>query len=206
MIKSENSIHERALVAPLESQLPKWWLHTDVDSWLWGKARPIKISRALIENNLSQFRRYGETGTAGATVSSETGGPLGPAYLLNYRQALLYCQISKAPRAADVREMLIRKFTNYSDGKLVPATSDAVVTGDSWARVENALTALTATVTATSATVHQRCVALSSGFRSDVGEINRLPDEANQRLAELDDRVAALEKRARRQVKRGGIG
>jgi hypothetical protein len=99
---------------------------TEIDRWLWdGKERDASQSRRLIERNAEEFQRYGEFPVTVAGNPGSQGGRPSMAYLLNFQQALCYCQLSEAPRAADVREALNRAFTKLKDGELVPVTSDA---------------------------------------------------------------------------------
>jgi len=61
--------------------------------------------RELIDRNRTEFEQFWElTPTAGGN-SGPTGGRPSIVYLLNFKQALCYCQLSQAPRAVDVREV-----------------------------------------------------------------------------------------------------
>lgn len=75
--------------------------------------------RELIERNSEELKRYG-----GLPCHRANPGPLGgrpsEEYFLNEPQALLICMRSETPRAADVREELIRVFVAYRHGYLVP--------------------------------------------------------------------------------------
>ena len=87
--------------------------------------RPRDI-RQLIERNRDELSRYG-----GLRHDTANPGPLGGRpgveYWLNEAQAILLCMKSDAPRAADVREDIIRVFQAWRHGRLVPG---APVTAD----------------------------------------------------------------------------
>lgn len=81
--------------------------------------------RKLVKNNLTELSRYGEiraTVTRNGKINELTGaGPGAPAtvYMLNEQQALLMCMFSNTPKAADVREAVIKAYVEWRRG---PAT------------------------------------------------------------------------------------
>lgn len=86
-----------------------------------GLARPRAILQT-IERNLSEVKRYGSLPQS--VANSGVGRP-GTDYLLNRMQALAVCQLSEAPRAPEVREVLVRVFDGVVSGSLVSAQSVA---------------------------------------------------------------------------------
>jgi hypothetical protein len=81
-----------------------------------GMERPSNV-RVLIERHLPEMERFGVCTTAVQT-SGVKGGRPSTGYLLNEEQALLVATLSRAPRAADVREALIRTFVAWRRGRL----------------------------------------------------------------------------------------
>lgn len=87
-----------------------------------------RVIRELIERNVVELERYGGLPCHTANHGVQGGRP-GREYWLNEAQALLICIKSEAPRAADVREEIIKVFLAWRHGHLVPAspiTLDAV--------------------------------------------------------------------------------
>jgi ribosomal protein S18 acetylase RimI-like enzyme len=87
-----------------------------------GFERPRKV-RELIEANLQEINAFGCAPRRGAHIEIE--GPNGgfrkqevQEYWLNEPQALYIAQVSDAPRADDVRVMLIRAFMASRCGRL----------------------------------------------------------------------------------------
>lgn len=80
----------------------------------------LRDVRKLIERNLEELQRFGICATVAQNHSGGRGRP-GIEYWLNEEQALLIATLSNAPRAADVREMLIRTFMAWKRGELRPA-------------------------------------------------------------------------------------
>lgn len=77
---------------------------------------PRFIRKDLIVPNMEELRRYGDL----RAVPSNPGKPGRPAmrYYLNREQAILVAVLSRVPKAADVREEIIKVFTAYQDGHL----------------------------------------------------------------------------------------
>lgn len=182
-----NSDIDSALLASFEGHGRRGWLHTEIDRWLWdGKDRKPADSRRLIEDNREEFHRYGELVAPEATNSGRPGRPA-IAYLLNFGHALLYCTLSEAPRAADVREALIRTFQKHTTGELVPVSSDAVIQSTRWDRMTEAITALAVTV--------------DRGFQTvgtEIGELRGAITAQGDRIDGLSERVDRMEARKRR--------
>lgn len=78
-----------------------------------GLSRPRDI-RKLIERNLPELQRFGGC----ATVARPVSGNVVNEYWLNEEQALLVATLSQAPRAPEVRAMLIRTFVAWRRGHL----------------------------------------------------------------------------------------
>jgi hypothetical protein len=78
--------------------------------------RPRNI-RNLIERNLPELERYGIC-FAVKQIHEAAGRP-GTEYFLTFEQALCIGALSKAPRAPDLREMLIKAFTARKRGEMV---------------------------------------------------------------------------------------
>lgn len=78
---------------------------------------PRFIRKNLIEPNIDELRRYGNL----SAINSNSGKPGRPAlrYYLNREQASLVSVFSRVPKAADVREEIIKVFSAYQDGHLV---------------------------------------------------------------------------------------
>lgn len=83
-----------------------------------GFERPRDI-RKLIERNMVEILRFGVCATVAQTPSLLGGRP-GKEYWLNEEQALLIATLSDAPRAAEVRHMLIKVFVAWRRGQLPP--------------------------------------------------------------------------------------
>ncbi|PZU17835.1 MAG: hypothetical protein DI589_25565 [Shinella sp.] len=85
-----------------------------------GFERPRKI-RELIVRSMSELTRFGTC----ATVAHVVRGNQVTEFWLNEEQALLIATISDAPRAAEVRHMLIKLFVGWRRGQLPPAPQGA---------------------------------------------------------------------------------
>lgn len=74
--------------------------------------------RELIARNRDELEAYGGLPCRTANPG-KLGGRPGKAYWLNEGQALVICALSRTPRAAAVRKLLIDVFMAYRQGKLV---------------------------------------------------------------------------------------
>lgn len=74
--------------------------------------------RRLIERNRDELEMHGEVYVT-ATQTSLKGGRPGKAYYLNEGQALVICALSRTPKAAEVRKLLIDVFMAWRRGKTV---------------------------------------------------------------------------------------
>lgn len=88
-------------------------LDTDLAERL-GLSRPTNIRSDLIEPNRAELEGFGHL--QAVTAKSSGRGRPGTAYYLNEEQALLVAILSKAPRAAEVRSMVIRTFVAVRRG------------------------------------------------------------------------------------------
>jgi len=94
-----------------------------------GLERPRDL-RKLVERNRAEVERFGPVEQR-ATVARYEIRPgvwaeqTADEFWLNEGQALLVATLSRAPRSADVREMLIRVFMEARRGTLAPAAVDA---------------------------------------------------------------------------------
>jgi hypothetical protein len=94
-------------------------LDTDIGERL-GMARPTNI-RGVIEASREELERFGPLHTARAMVDIGSGAKRETtAYYLNEEQSLLVSIKSTAPRAAEVRHMLIKVFTAWRRGQGAP--------------------------------------------------------------------------------------
>jgi hypothetical protein len=186
---------DTAIVASFEESGRRGWLHTAIDRWLWdGRERKPAKSIELIERNLAEFERYGGVPFVSTPFQTAGGIQTVRAALLSFGQSLLYCTLSEAPRAADVREALIRTFTRYTNGELVPVTTDAAIQSASWDRMTEAISGLAATV--------------DRGFQSvgrEVGQLREEVSNTNARIDVLADRVGSIEARTRKEPKPGDV-
>ena len=83
-----------------------------------GFERPRNI-RNLIERNKAEIEAFGVCFAVKQT-SGVKGGRPSQEYWLNEEQSLLVATLSNAPKAAEVRSMLIRTFVAYRCGQLEP--------------------------------------------------------------------------------------
>lgn len=74
--------------------------------------------RVVIANNRDELEAYGSLRVETANPGAQGGRP-GKAYYLNEGQALVICALSRTPKAAQVRKLLIDVFMAYRQGKLV---------------------------------------------------------------------------------------
>lgn len=89
-----------------------------------GFARPRDI-RKIIDRNLPEIERFGFCATVAQNHEGGRGRPTAE-YLLNEEQALLVAVLSNAPRAPEVRAMLIKVFVAWRRGHLAAAPSPAL--------------------------------------------------------------------------------
>lgn len=89
-----------------------------------GMAQPLSI-RQLIDINRAELERYGLLHTS---HDSRTGKDLqaGSSYYLNEPQALLLCILSRAERAADVRQEVVEVYMAYRRGDLPEQVEETV--------------------------------------------------------------------------------
>ena len=113
---------DAAIIASFEQGGRHGWKHTEIDRWLWdGRDRKPAESIKAIERNHTEFERYGGVDFVSTPLQTAGGTQVVRAGVLNFGHALLYCALSEAPRAADVREALIRTFTKVTQGELSTA-------------------------------------------------------------------------------------
>jgi hypothetical protein len=94
-----------------------------------GMKRPTNIRR-VIERNKGEIEGYGLVHAVSAPYESGKGRTeIATEYHLTEEQALCLCQLSRAPKAKDVRRMLIEVFTRYRRGHLVPELTPQSVGG-----------------------------------------------------------------------------
>ncbi|MEH0291793.1 hypothetical protein V6R98_02280 [Agrobacterium sp. CCNWLW71] len=79
--------------------------------------RPADI-REIIARNRDELETYGGFPCRTENPGTQGGRP-GKAYYLNEGQALVICALSRTPKAAQVRKLLIDVFMAYRQGKLV---------------------------------------------------------------------------------------
>lgn len=77
--------------------------------------------RRLVARNENELRAYGEVSVT-VTKTSTQGGRPGKAYYLNEGQALVICALSRTPKAAEVRKLVIDVFMAWRRGKTVHVT------------------------------------------------------------------------------------
>lgn len=82
-----------------------------------GMADPHKI-RTLIVSNIDELEMHGEVSARRAETSARGGRP-GKAYYLNEDQALVICALSRTPKAAQIRKLIIDVFMDWRQDKLV---------------------------------------------------------------------------------------
>lgn len=86
-----------------------------------GFERPRNI-RNLIKANICELERFGALLQSAKAVTSGRGRQMEVSeYWLNEEQALLIATLSDAPRAAEVRHMLIKVFVAWRRGQVPPA-------------------------------------------------------------------------------------
>ncbi len=93
-------------------------LDTDLAAAL-GMADIHKV-RPLIKANISELELFGGLS---ALRAESSGGRPATAYHLNEEQALLICMLSRTERAKQVRAEVIRVFTAWRRGQLVPTVA-----------------------------------------------------------------------------------
>lgn len=85
-----------------------------------GFERPRNI-RKLIERNMGELLRFGTCSTVERVIKGARGSTKVKEYWLNEEQALSISAASDAPRAPEVRHMLIKVFVAWRRGDLPPA-------------------------------------------------------------------------------------
>jgi hypothetical protein len=119
-----------------------------------GFERPRDI-RKLIFRNMAELTRFGTC----ATVAHVVRGNQVAEYWLNEEQALLVSTLSDAPRAAEVRSMLIKVFVAWRRGQLPsPQAPAASETASRFSRTNSAFTAMAERLEAVEVAIgfHQR--------------------------------------------------
>jgi len=71
-----------------------------------------RLIRRTIERNRNDLERYGVIATLAITSGPEGGRP-GTEYWLNEKQVYAVCQLSDAPKAAEIRRLMIEVFYAY---------------------------------------------------------------------------------------------
>jgi hypothetical protein len=95
----------------------------DLGEWLdYALTREREIRR-LIQRNLTEVKRYGLC----VTITQSSGGRPSTEYWLNKPQALCICVLSETPKAAEVREFLIKLFLAWEKGKIVSTSLQQTV-------------------------------------------------------------------------------
>ena len=163
-------------------------LDTDIGERL-GMKRPTNI-RGLIEANMAELAEFGDVARAECNVSMPNGGTKTVTeYHLNEEQALTIAQISRAPRAKEVRAMLVRVFVAYRRGLL---TTDAELAR----RLDGMVKMVAHKVTGTEKMVALVSEALTrQDSRTEQLEtaVIELAQRVNHLMLSADPRVAALE-------------
>lgn len=96
-------------------------LDTDLAERL-GMARARDIRKDIIVPNRTELEGFGVLRATPAKSTDPLGrGRPGTAYYLNEEQALLVCMLSKTTKAKQVRAEVIRVFSAWRRGDLVPA-------------------------------------------------------------------------------------
>src|SRR4030095_12818549 len=67
--------------------------------------------RNLIKGNVSVFEQHGSLLCREVTPS--TGGPVASEYWLNEKQVYALCQLSDAPKAGEIRRLMVEVFYAY---------------------------------------------------------------------------------------------
>ncbi|MCH4543121.1 hypothetical protein [Ochrobactrum sp. A-1] len=81
----------------------------------FGRSTSVRI---LIERNRDELEMYGSLHRRDANPGKQGGRP-GKAYYLNEGQALVICALSRTPKAAQIRKLIIDVFMDWRQGKLV---------------------------------------------------------------------------------------
>jgi hypothetical protein len=113
------------IIAPVVEQAfersgREWFLHTEVDEWLWeGQKRKPAVTIELVERNIAEFERHGGVSFVSTPLQTAGGLQLVRVAKLNPNQTLLFAILSRAPRAADVRTVVIRVVEQARTGALL---------------------------------------------------------------------------------------
>lgn len=88
---------------------------TDLAEWL-GLERATNI-RTTIAGHYDELSAHGNMIIA---KTPQGRGRPSSVYWLNQAQALVLCSLCRTPKATEVRQALVKVFTDYQQGKLVP--------------------------------------------------------------------------------------
>ena len=116
--------------------------------------RRKRVIRELIVRNMAELERFGAV-WRGANISVSGRGRQTEVteYWLNEEQALLIATLSDAPRAAEVRHMLIKVFVAWRRGQLPPAPENLPHRGANSDPTGAALSAMVERLTAVEAAI-----------------------------------------------------
>jgi hypothetical protein len=190
---------DSAILAYFEQNERRGWPHTEIDRWVWnGAERSPYLSKRLIDNNHVEFQELGRLTTLDVGNLDPQGGRPYTVYLLNYEQAVLYCTLSKGPRAAGVRVALIRTHVQLIRGELVPVTTEAVAETRGLDQMTTAITDLARIVGSEIAGLTK---IVGSGFTSvkeDISELRDSVSDVQTRLTIVETNLT-FRKRPKRQ-------
>lgn len=170
-----------------------------------GMARPRKI-RDLIERNKAELESFGSL----APRWGKSRGQEFTEFHLNEEQALLIATLSDAPKAAEVRSMLIRTFVAYRRGQLAPAVNYGKIGNQIAAITEKQIKLLLpAMVEAALASDPRRAVLDFVSVRQMLDEakaIQKGRNRVNRKIGhEIKDRAAASATMGRRECPHSGV-
>jgi hypothetical protein len=97
--------------------------HTDVDEWLWnGEKRKASLSLEPILSNWEEFGEHGLVDIDERPLHTTGGIQMARIALLNPRHISLYSILSRAPRAREVRFLMIDIFEAARAGQIATAS------------------------------------------------------------------------------------